>query len=343
MKALFLDQVGKLTLRDVERPVPRDDELLVRVEACGICGTDRHLFLGEFPARPPVVQGHEFAGIIEAKGDKVTSFDIGMRVTGDPNIPCGQCEECHRGRVNLCRNLQAIGIHRNGGFAEYVILPQKQAFALPANLHPLHGAFCEPLACCLHGVDMAKIKAGSSVIVIGGGVIGLLVVQLAKLAGATTVLLITRNAEKRRLAESLGATATLDPTGGDVVERVTSDTGALPGGADVVFECAGIKETVEQAPFLAHRGGTAVILGVLPSGEKTMIEPFDLLFREVALLSSFINPFTHGRAAQLIASGTIKVEPLISRKVGLEEAAQIISNPAANGEIRALVVPGSLS
>ena len=157
------------------------------------------------------------------------------------------------------------------------------------------------------------------------------------------MLLITRNAEKRALAETLGATATIDPSGGNVVQRVTSNTGALPGGADVVFECAGIKETVEQAPFLARRGGTAVILGVLPSGEKTMIEPFDLLFREVALLASFINPFTHGRAAQLIASGTIKVDPLISRNVGLEEAAHLISNPAANGEIRTLVVPDSLA
>ena len=340
MKALFLEDVGKLALRDIEKPVPKADELLIRIEACGICGTDRHLFLGEFPSKPPVTPGHEFVGVIEAVGRDVTDFEPGMRVTGDPNIACGHCAECQRGRVNLCANLQAIGIHRNGGFADYAVLPHKQAHLLPSSLNPLHGAFCEPLACCLHGVDLAKLKAGSSAIVIGGGVIGLLVVQLARLAGATNVVLITRNAEKRQLAEKLGATATLDPSsGGDVVEQVTGSSGLLPGGADVVFECAGLRQTVEEAPFLARRGGMAIILGVLPQGEKAEIEPFDLLFREVALVTSFLNPFTHRRAAELIASGMIVVEPLISRTIGLEEAVGVISNPAIAGEIRTLVVP----
>lgn len=339
MKALFLEEIGKLSLREVDKPVPRADELLVRVEACGICGTDRHLFLGEFPSRPPVTLGHEFSGIVVAVGSSVTAFNAGMRVTGDPNIACGRCTECHHGRVNLCHNLQAIGIHRNGGFAEYLTLPEKQAFALPLTIAPLHGAFCEPLACCLHGVDLASIKAGSSVIVIGGGVIGLLVVQLVRLTGATSIVLITRSEAKRRLAESLGATATIDPSTGDVVDRITADHGLLPGGADVVFECAGLKETVEEAPLLTCRGGMTVILGVLPSGQKVEIEPFDLLFREVRIVTSFLNPFTHRRAAELIASGTIVVEPLISRTIGLDDAIDAISCPGAIGEIRALVVP----
>lgn len=339
MKALFLEEVGKLSLRDVEKPVPGADELLVRVEACGICGTDRHLFRGEFPSRPPVTPGHEFAGIVEAVGSGVTGFKAGMRVTGDPNIACGRCPACHLGRVNLCHNLQAIGIHRNGGFAEYVAVPEKQAFALPLAIEPLHGAFCEPLACCLHGVDLADIQAGSSAIVVGGGVIGLLVVQLARLAGATSIVLVTRNAAKRRLAESLGATATIDPSTGDVVNRIIADDGLLPGGADVVFECAGLRETVEQAPLLTRRGGTTVILGVLPSGQKVEIEPFDLLFREVSVVTSFLNPFTHRRAAELIVSGTIAVEPLISRTIGFDEVIDAISGPGASGEIRTLVVP----
>lgn len=340
MRALFLEKVGQLSIQEVERPDPQPHELLVRVEACGICGTDRHLFLGEFPSRPPVTLGHEFSGIVEAVGSAVSGFHVGMRVTGDPNIACGRCAECHEGRVNLCVNLQAIGIHRNGGFAEYVTLPETQAFALPNAMEPLHGAFCEPLACCLHGVDLANIKAGSSVVVVGGGVIGLLVVQLARLAGATSVVLVTRNQAKRSLAETLGATATLDPSSGDVVARITATDGHLPGGADVVFECAGLKETVEQSPLLARRGGAVVILGVLPSGLKVEIEPFDLLFREVKIVTSFLNPFTHGRAAELISSGKVRVDTLISRTIGLAEAVAAISNPAGSGEIRTLVVPG---
>ena len=158
MRALRLESVGNLFVREVDKPIPGPDDLLVRVEACGICGTDRHLFLGEFPSRPPVTIGHEFAGIVEALGSDVSGFSISDRVTGDPNIACGRCPQCTAGRINLCRELTAIGIHRDGGMADYVLLPQRQAFALPPGLDPLHGAFCEPLACCLHGIDIAGIR-----------------------------------------------------------------------------------------------------------------------------------------------------------------------------------------
>ena len=341
MKALRLESVGNLFVRNVEKPLPGPDDLLVRVEACGICGTDRHLFLGEFPSKPPVTIGHEFAGIIEAIGTDVTGFKIGDRITGDPNISCGRCPQCMAGRVNLCRNLQAIGIHRDGGLAEYVIVPQKQAFAIPLSLNPLHGAFCEPLACCLHGIDMAEIKAGSSVVVLGGGVIGLLTVQLARLAGATTIILSTRQESKRRLAENVGATATVDPSSTDIIDAIAGPAGLVPGGVDVVIECAGVSETMQQSVRLAKAGGTVIILGVMPQGAKIEIEPFDILFRELRVLGSFINPFTHRRAADLLASGAVNVEKLISRTVTLEEAVDIIRHPAGAGEVKVLVVPAT--
>lgn len=339
MKALRLESIGHLFVRDVEKPAPGPDDLLVKVEACGICGTDRHLLHGEFPSTPPVTIGHEFAGIVEAMGSAVTGFKIGDRITGDPNISCGRCPQCMAGRVNLCRNLKAIGIQRDGGLADYVIVPQKQAFALPANLDPLHGAFCEPLACCLHGVDMAQIKAGSSVVVLGGGVIGLLTVQLARLAGATSVILSTRQEAKRRLAEEIGATASVDPSTTDIITAITGPDGLVPGGVDVVIECAGVPETMRQTTKLAKAGGTVVILGVMAQGDKIEIEPFDILFRELRVQGSFINPFVHRRAADLVASGAINVEKLISRTVSLEDAVEIIRHPAAAGEVKVLVVP----
>ncbi|QLF70919.1 zinc-dependent alcohol dehydrogenase family protein [Peteryoungia desertarenae] len=339
MRAIRLEDIGALHLREVDKPEPGPDDLLVRIEACGVCGTDRHLFHGEFPCTPPVTLGHEFSGIIEDMGAAVTGFRLGDRITGDPNIACGRCSHCVNGRINLCRNLRAIGIHRDGGFADYVIVPQKQAFLLPASLNPLHGAFCEPLACCLHGIDLAKIEAGSSVIVLGGGVIGLLTVQLARLAGASQVVLSTRQASRRKLAEELGATASIDPADGDLIGRTTGEKGLLPGGADVVIECAGVPDTMMQAMKLVRPGGTVVILGVMPQGEKIKIEPFDLLFREVKVLTSFLNPFTHRRAADLIASGAIVVERLISRTVGMSDAAAVISNPPAAGEVKVLIVP----
>ncbi|WP_164873918.1 MULTISPECIES: zinc-dependent alcohol dehydrogenase family protein [unclassified Mesorhizobium] len=339
MKAVRLEAVGGITLRDVDMPDIGADELLVRIEACGVCGTDRHLFHGEFPCTPPVTPGHEFSGLVEAIGKSVSGFAIGDRVTGDPNIACGRCARCHAGQINLCSNLRAIGIHRDGGFAEYLALPQKQAFVLPAGLDPMHGAFCEPLGCCLHGVDLAGIKPGSSVVVLGGGVIGLLTVQLARLAGATTIILSTRQASRRALAEDLGATMTIDPTTADVIDAIAGPVGLVPGGVDVVFECAGVRETVEQSMRLARAGGTVVIVGVTPQGVKAEFEPFDLLFRELKVLGSFLNPYTHRRAAELIASGTIEIDRLISRQVSLEEAPAVIANPPAPGEVKVLVVP----
>lgn len=342
MRAVRLTSVGDIGIKAVPRPDPGPDQVLVRVEACGVCGTDRHLFHGEFPCSPPVTLGHEFSGIVEAVGASVSGISIGDRVTGDPNIACGRCAHCHAGRVNLCGNLQAIGIHRDGGFADYVVMPQKQAFRLPANLDPLHGAFCEPLACCLHGIDLAAIRPGSSVAVLGGGVIGLLTVQLARLAGASTIVLSTRQASRRSLAEQLGATATIDPGAVDPVDAIAGPGGLAPGGVDVLLECAGVRETVEQSLRLARAGGTVVIVGVVPKGMTVNIEPFDLLFRELKVLGSFLNPFTHERAARLVASGAIEIDRLISRKVSLEEAAQVIANPPMPGEVKVLVVPGKI-
>jgi 2-desacetyl-2-hydroxyethyl bacteriochlorophyllide A dehydrogenase len=339
MKAMRLEATGRIFTRNVEKPHPGPGDLLVKVEACGVCGTDRHLFKGEFPCTPPVTLGHEFSGIVEKVGSHVSGFSIGDRITGDPNIACGRCSHCVNGRVNLCRNLKAIGIHRDGGFADYVIVPYKQAFLLPEALDPTHGAFCEPLACCLHGIDLAEIKTGASIVVLGGGVIGLLTVQLARLAGATSVILVTRQASRRKLAEDLGATASVDPAAGDLIERISGKDGLVPGGVDVVLECAGVGETVIQATKLVRPGGTAVILGVMPQGETIAIEPFDLLFREVKLVTSFLNPFTHRRAADLIASGTIEVERLISRKVSLADAPDVVSNPPQPSEVKVLVVP----
>jgi L-iditol 2-dehydrogenase len=320
-------------IRTVEVPIPKPapGEVLVKVEACGICGTDRHLLHGTFPSKPPLTLGHEFSGIVVDVGAGVT-LAPGTRVACDPNTWCGQCENCLRGRVNLCLNNVATGIHRDGGFAEYCAYPAHKAHPLPLTLDPLHGAFCEPLACTIHGIDMGAPKAGERVMILGGGVIGMLALQLCLQAGAE-VMMVTRQADKRALAAGLGAQATA------ATEDAARDL--WPRGADLVVECAGVADTVEMAPRLTRSGGRVVILGVLAAGETVRIEPFDLLFREVQLLSSFINPFTQARAAEMIATGRIDVAPLVSRTLPLAEAAEAIIQPARPGEIRAIVCPGS--
>lgn len=319
-------------IRTVELPVPDPGpgEVLVRVEAAGICGTDRHLFKGEFPCTPPVTLGHEFSGIVVGRGAGVDIAE-GARVVCDPNDWCGRCDACLRGRVNLCERNVATGIHRDGGLADYAVFPAHRSIALPDHLDPLYGAFCEPLACTLHGVDVGAPIAGERVLVIGGGVIGLLALQLARLAGAETMLL-TRHRAKHRLAGSLWDSETAASP--DEAARI------WPNGADLVLECAGVPDTVECAPRLARAGGRIVVLGVLPRGATVPIEPFDLLFREIELRFAFINPFTQARAAGLIASGKVAVAPLISRVIPIEAAAATIAAPPEPGEIKALVVPG---
>lgn len=254
----------------------------------------------------------------------------GTRVTCDPNTWCGACDYCRQGRVNLCTNNIPTGIARDGGFAEYCAFPAHKAHILPADLNPLFGAFCEPLACTLHGMDIGNANAGERVIVIGGGVIGLMAVQLAKLAGAE-VLLLTRNPAKQELGKALGA----DYAAGTAEEALEH----WPEGAELVVECAGVPATVEMCPSLTRTGGRIVVLGVLPQSTKVSIEPFDLLFREIQMSYSFLNPFTHERAAQMIASGVVKIEPLITRTISLEEVPAVVANNAPAGEVRAIVVP----
>ncbi len=332
MRALRLMGLNDLQLCDVPIPEPKAGEVLVKVEACGICGTDRHLLRGEFPSKPPLTLGHEFSGHVVACGAGV-AIPEGTRVTCDPNNWCGHCPECRRGRVNLCVNNLPTGVGRDGGFAEYCAFPAGKAHVLPAALHPLHGAFAEPLACTLHGMDIGAPKAGERVAILGGGVIGMLALQLAALAGAE-VMLVTRQAEKQALGRSLGA---------HLAAGTEEEARAIwAKGADLVVECAGVVETVEMAPRLARSGGRVVMLGVLPAGQTVRIEPFDLLFREVQFLSSFLNPFTQDRAAGMIADGRIRVAPLVSRCMALEDAVGAIANPPRSGEIRALVLPNVL-
>lgn len=329
MLATRLFGVGDIRTVEVPMPEPGHDDILVQVEVAGICGTDRHLFKGEFPFVPGTTLGHEFSGIVVDSGG--SDFAVGTRVTCDPNKWCGMCDQCRRGRVNLCPNNVATGIGRDGGFAEYCAFPASMAHVLPAGLDPLHGAFCEPLACTLHAMDIGETRPGERVLVIGGGVIGQLAVQLAKLAGGE-VMLLTRSAAKQALGQALGA---------DHVAGSDSEARAQwPAGADLVVECAGVAATVAMSPSLTRTGGRVVVLGVLPGGEQVQIEPFDLLFREIQMHFSFLNPFTHDRAAQMIADSVIDVAPLITRKITLHEAADAIAAPAPNGEVRAIVVPG---
>lgn len=336
MQAARLEEIGAMALREVAVPAPARGEVLVRVLAAGICGSDRHMLHGEYPTARPVTLGHEFCGIVEAVGPEVTRFTGGELVTVDPNIACGLCPACRRAQPNLCARLTAIGVTRDGGFAGHTAVPEGQAYPLPAGLDPVHGAFSEPLACCLHAIDRAEIQPGDSVAVLGGGVIGLLMVQLARRAGAGRIILVTRQAARRQMALSMGATEALDPTAMDTVAEVRALTG---GGVDAVLECAGVPETFRTGIAMTRRGGIFVLFGVTPAGVEVPVTPFDLLVNEVTIRPAYLNPFTHERAAALVASGTLELDRLVTHRVGLAEVPGIVAGAPARGEIKVIVLP----
>ena len=330
MKAVLLTAIGKLEVKEIPTPKPGKDELVIKMLACGICGTDRHILLGEHPAAMPLVLGHEFGGEVTAVGEGV-NFKVGDLVSVDPNIVCGVCIDCKVGRTAFCPTLTALGININGGLAEYALVPDTQIYKVSNNLNPLHLAFIEPTACCIRGMDIADLKGGETVAVLGGGVMGQIVMQLAKLAGASEITMVTRQKSRRDLAVTLGATNSFDPSDKDYAQKMKK--------YDVVFECAGAVETFNAAQVIARRGGEIVVLGLTP--EKTYVDfnPFQLVIKELRIQGSYLNPLTQRRAADLIDGKKLKLDPLISKVLTLDEVPDILSKPPAEGDIKYIVKP----
>ena len=325
-----LTAVNALAIAEVEKPKPGIKECLIKVLACGICGTDRHIYHGEYPSAKPVILGHEFGGVIEEVGSS-SKFKVGQVVSVDPNIVCGTCPDCVAERTAFCPDLTALGVNINGGLAEYVLTPDSQIYPVKADLNPLHLAFIEPLACSIRGLDLANLKGGEKVAVLGGGVIGLLVVQLAKLAGASEIVLITRQKFRRDVALKIGATRVIDPTSEDVNTAVTN--------MDVVFECAGAVETFKQAQNISRRGGSVIVLGLTASDVTLEVNPFNIVVNELRIQGSFLNPLTQGRAAELVESGKLNLDILISKVVDLAGVQAILDAPPAEGDIKYIACP----
>lgn len=330
MKAVLLSSIGQIAVGQQVTPQIESGKSVVKILACGICGTDRHVYKGEYPSAKPVILGHEFGGVIDtpAVGSKFSKGDL---VSVDPNIVCGVCIDCKAGRTAFCPTLTALGININGGLAEYALVPDTQIYKVSNDLNPLHLAFIEPTACCIRGMDIADLKGGETVAVLGGGVMGQIVMQLAKLAGASEITMVTRQRSRRDLAVTLGATNSFDPSDKDYAQKMKK--------YDVVFECAGAVETFNAAQVIARRGGVIVVLGLTP--EKTYVDfnPFQLVIKELRIQGSYLNPLTQRRAADLIDGKKLKLDPLISKVLTLDEVPDILNKPPAEGDIKYIVKP----
>lgn len=322
---------------DLSTPHAGPGELVLRNQVCGVCGTDVHIYHGEpgsADVNPPVVLGHEYSGEVVEVGEGVTGFAVGDHVTVDPNIYCGHCAYCQNGKKQLCPSMEAIGVTRDGGFAQYSRIPASQAFKLEPTVPWEAAAMAEPLACCLHGIDLAGIQVGDKVCVVGGGAIGLLMVQLAKLSGASQIVLSEPNEKRRQVGLQLGANAALDPTRPDAQEAFAQ---VLGGGANVVIECVGNVPAVKSAFQFAGKGATVLLFSV-PKVDATFDLPlFDVYKKELTIKGSFVNPDTHARAVALINSGKVDFDPIITHRFTLDQLPEAIAMQMSDASIKVVV------
>lgn len=329
MKALTIHQPNEATVEEIARPEPAADEVLVKVAACGICGTDVHIFRGEYMGTYPVIPGHEFAGEIVAAGDAVRRFKVGDRVAVEPNIACDNCESCLNNRQNFCQNWQAVGVTRQGGMAKYVVVPEKVIFDI-GDLSYEAAAFVEPLSCVLHGVERAEIRLGDRIAILGAGPIGLLLLQVALARGAVDITVLERQAARADLAQDLGAATWID------------DLTAIPDGAyDVVIDATGAPAVMAQTVRMARPGGTILLFGVPPRGADLTLDAFAIFEKGLTLRSSFTSLRNSYQAVAMLQSGAVKTEALVSHRLPLrafEDAVEMIE-AGRDGVKKVLLVP----
>jgi len=309
MKALQLVEYGRFELVDLPVPELGDQDVLVRVRACGICGSDVHGMDGSTGRRiPPIVMGHESSGEIAVIGKAVTEWNVGDRVNFDPTFYCGECPYCLRGETNLCDNRQVPGVscnefRRNGAFAEYLVVPSRNLYKLPDNMTYEQAAMVEPVAVAVHGVNLLNLKGGERVAVVGCGMIGFLIVQVLKAKGAGEIIAVDIDPKKLELAKTVGAdsgcTSTVDME------------------LDCAIEAVGITPTVDIAIRSVRKGGTVSLVGNM--SPKVEIPLQVLVQKELTVHGSCGSRLDFPESISLIASGAINVEPMISARISLDQ------------------------
>jgi len=339
MKSAVFYGKHDLRIEEYEKPVPGPRDVLIQVKACGVCGTDVHIYEGDQGAAevtPPTILGHEFSGVVAEVGSEVRGYQAGDRVCIDPNCYCGSCVPCRSGMAHYCEHMVGYGTTVNGGFAEYCAVNERQVYRLGDNTSFEQGAMAEPVACCLHGIDMCEIRPGHQVAVIGGGMIGLLMLQLAKLAGAARLALLEPVEGKREMAGKLGADICIDPLHDDVGQCLRK---ACMTRINTVIECVGLPSTIEQAIEIAGNKAVVMMFGLTKPEETVSVKPFQIFRKELTLKASYINPYTQKRALDLIDSGRLDVSSMVYDVCGLEQLEDILSKPALRAKGKFIIAP----
>ena len=318
---MMLTEPKKLEIQDSPIPSFGKDEVLIRVKACGICGSDVHGYDGSSGRRiPPLIMGHEAAGLIEECGSEVSGFSKGDRVTFDSTVYCGKCSYCKKGQVNLCNNRMVLGVscadyRRHGAFAEFVTVPSHIIYKLPDTFPFEHAAMIEAVSVAVHAVGRISFDSGDKSLVVGAGMIGLLLIQAIRSAGCSEIIAVDMDNDRLNLAKKLGATQVINSQEVDALSFILNETEGQ--GVDKSFEVVGATPTVQLSIHAVRKGGSVVMVGNLAPEVELPLQ--SVVTREISLFGTCASAGEYPKCIELMADGSIQVDPLISAKVALEE------------------------
>jgi 2-desacetyl-2-hydroxyethyl bacteriochlorophyllide A dehydrogenase len=337
MKAAVLYAKQDMRIEQKEMPVLGSRDVLIKVKACCICGTDPHIYEGRFPAPLPLTLGHEFSGEVVDVGNEVKYISIGERVTADINLNCGVCYFCRTGNKLHCTNIRQLGVHVDGAFAEYIRVPEENLYKIPDSVSWIEAAYVEPLACAISGQDMLPTQFGSTVVIIGAGPMGLVHTLLSKLKGAGKVIVTEINPLRAAKAEKLGADYVINPKECNAEEEIMKITKGI--GADVVIEAVGSAITYSQAFTFVRKAGTILVFGAAPADATIEVKPFDLYSRELKIVSTYAGTYdTFIKAINLIENKKINPADIISHKISFADINEGINDAESNKDIIKTVV-----
>ena len=333
MRAAVYEGEGRLVVRDVADPVPGPDEVLVEVEACGICGSDVQIINVPpgHPSTPPVIIGHEFVGFVRALGADVHDVAVGARVVVDPDPKCGACDPCRSGRPANCVNIVALGVHRDGALARYVTAPADSAYAISADVPAEMAALVEPLACVVNGTNRAAIRPGESVVVFGAGAIGCLFIAVFRASGAGRIVAIEPSSSRAAVARAVGADDVLTPD-----DWATRRQELLPQGADVVVDAVG--SVLPQAIDAAGMGARVVVFG-MNGNARPPVHQVEIVEKGLSILGSYISNFTFPAAIRLVEGGRLNLAPMISAVIPIDETLAGIGRLRSGEAVKIVIKP----
>jgi D-arabinitol dehydrogenase (NADP+) len=337
MKAVLYKKAMDFSVLDVEKPVIKDNQVLIKVKSCGVCRTDIHIHHGEFMAGFPLIPGHEFVGEIVEVGKNAINLKVGDRVAADNTVLCGHCYYCKRNQPLYCENFYSLGVTGPGGYAEYVVVNHDKVFLI-GNLSYDEAVMIEPTACAVHGLDIIDVKPGDDILMFGTGPTGLILAQLLKHAGAGNVVVVASDIRKLEVAKELGVDHTVQMDRSNYSKHEKELLELFPKGFDIVVDATGAQEVVQHMPQFAKFGAKIVIYGVASEADRITLSPYEIFRKELKVIGSFAQTHCFDRALKFIENGVVKVDNMITHRFSIVDFARAIEQvESGKGHIKVVV------